>query len=206
MSRRGRFAAIAGLGLLVLVLGFVLLHSFHAHLLAYLLLAAGNAALIGGSADILAAQPSARVALSYGTVALGIVILAVGVNYLTFPQYVVRGVGVIGIGTMFGIGGLVGALTRERPITLAAWMSAILLGGIASVGVIALIVGGGFLVAPVYPQDALLALGIGATCLLTGVGGTLLVRAKAGQRFSPTTGDPDRDLGAEARQTTSGDD
>lgn len=86
MEQRGRFAAIAGLGLPILVLGFVLLHSFHAHLLVHLLLAAGNAALIGE------------------------------------------------------IGGLVGASTRKRPLTVAAWMS-----GIASVGMIALLIGTGFL-------------------------------------------------------------
>lgn len=35
-------------GLLILVLGFVLLHGFYAHLPGYFLLAAGNAGLIGG--------------------------------------------------------------------------------------------------------------------------------------------------------------
>ena len=72
------------MGLLILAFGVFLLTYMHYHERAYIFLCSGAALLIGGIAGIIAPQSKVKVAIFYGVMALAILIMTVGANYLTY--------------------------------------------------------------------------------------------------------------------------
>src|SRR5205085_11846657 len=77
------FAALSVFGAAALLLGLALIIYAHYHERAYVFLGLGTGSFIGGIAGIVVAGSKIKVALSYGVIALGVIGMIVGINYLT---------------------------------------------------------------------------------------------------------------------------
>jgi hypothetical protein len=177
------FAVITIAGVAALMLGFALIIFKAYHERAYVFLLLGAASFIGGIAGIVFAQSRLKAALSYGAIALGIMGMLVGFNYLTgsygpAPNHH-RAALVIGLSMVAILIGFAGALMIRPRSGLTALSSAILLGVVASSGVSALIVGAFYLVAFEYSGHAYAILGAGAICLVGGIASVTLIQRKA---------------------------
>ncbi len=167
------FAAITIIGVAALLLGLALIIHAHYHERAYIFLGLGAAGFIGGIAGIAVAGPKVKAALSYGVIALGMMGTIVGLNYLTnrygLAPNNTHGAIVIAASFVAILGGIVGALMAQPKGGLAAVSSVILLGVIASSGIVALIVGTIYLIVLEHPGHAYTLLGAGAVCLIGGI-------------------------------------
>lgn len=177
------FAVVTLLGVAALALGLALIVYQNYHERAYVFLGLGAASFIGGIAGIIFAQSRLKAALSYGTIALGIMGTLVGLNYLTGsygpdpnPTHaaIVLALSIVAI-----LGGIAGALTIQSGSSLTAVSSVILLGVIASSGIVALIAGAVYLLVLEYPGHAYTMLVTGAIFLIVGIASGTLVQHKA---------------------------
>lgn len=177
------FAVITVLGVAALALGLVLIVYESYHERAYVFLGLGAASFIGGIAGIVLAQAKLKAALSYGAIALGIMGTLVGLNYLTgsygpAPNYAHAAIVIAG-SVVAILGGIAGALIIQPGGGFTALSSVILLGVIASTGMVALIAGAVYLLVLEYPGHAYAMLGVGAICLTGGIACGTLVQRKA---------------------------
>jgi hypothetical protein len=121
--------------------------------------------------------------LSYGGIALGIIGIIVGLNYLTNtygpPSSPLRGGLVVAVGIVIMLAGIVAALIVQPKGGIAAFTSVIMLGVIASLGVGALLAGTVYLVVLQYHGHAYLMLGLGAVCLLAGIAWGIFTQNKS---------------------------
>ena len=165
------FAAVTVFGVAALLLGLALIIFAHYHERAYVFLGLGAAGFIGGIAGLVGAGSKVKTALSYGVVALGMVGIIVGLNYLIniygSYQNQTRGGIVIALSIVTILAGIVGALIVQPKGGIAAFSSVIMLGVVASIGIGALIVATIYLVVLQY-QGAYPLLGVGAVCLIGG--------------------------------------
>lgn len=174
------FSIITAFGVLALLFGIFLIIYMQYHERAYGFLGLGAACFIGGCAGITAASAKIKAALSYGVIALGIIGVLVGINYLTYlhsSTYQDRGQLVIALSIVVIAGGVIGALLSQ-PRGFAAISSIIMLGVIASIGVAALIVGAVFLLLLNYPSYAYPLLVAGALCLVAGLACGIFAQSK----------------------------
>ena len=182
-TQKQSFVAITVFGVLALLLGLVLIIFAHYHERAYIFLGVGAAAFIGGIAGIVEAGPKVKTALSYGGIALGIIGIIVGLNYLTNtygpPASPLRGGLVVALGITIMLVGIVAALTVQPKGGIAAFSCVIMLGVIASLGVGALLAGTVYLVVLQYHGHAYLMLGLGAVCLLAGIIWSIFAQGKS---------------------------
>src|SRR6266567_2471884 len=81
------FAVVTVFGIAALLLGLALIIFAHYHERAYVFLGLGAAGFIGGIAGIVGVGSKVKAALSYGAIALGIMAMIVGVNYLVVLRY-----------------------------------------------------------------------------------------------------------------------
>jgi len=167
------FAALTVFGVAALLLGLVLIIFAHYHERAYIFLGLGAGGFIGGIAGIVGAGSKIKAALSYGVIALGMMGMIIGLNYLTnsygsAPNQT-RGDIIIALSIVAILAGIVGALIVQSKGGMAAFSSVIMLGVIASIGIVALIVGTIYLVVLEHQGHAYLLLGTGAVCLLSGI-------------------------------------
>jgi hypothetical protein len=177
------FAVITIIGAAALLLGLVLVIYAHYHERAYIFLGLGAAGFIGGIAGIAVAGSKVKAALSYGVIALGMMGTVVGLNYLT-NRYgpapnTTFGAIVIATSSIAILCGIVGALMAQPKGGLAAVSSVILLGVIASSGIVALIVGTIYLIVLEHPGRAYILLGAGALCLIGGIASGIFAQRKA---------------------------
>jgi hypothetical protein len=183
LTQKQSFVAITAFGVLALLLGLVLIIFAHYHERAYVFLSLGAAAFIGGIAGIIEAGPRVKTALSYGGIALGIIGIIVGLNYLTNtygpPSSPLRGGLVVAVGIVIMLAGIVAALIVQPKGGIAAFTSVIMLGVIASLGVGALLAGTVYLVVLQYHGHAYLMLGLGAVCLLAGIAWGIFTQNKS---------------------------
>jgi len=166
------FAVVTVFGIAALLLGLALIIFAHYHERAYVFLGLGAAGFIGGIAGIVGVGSKVKAALSYGVIALGIMAMIVGVNYLTniygpSPNQT-HGDIVIALSIVTILAGIVGALIVQPKGGIAAFSSVIMLGVIASMGIVVLIVGTIYLVVLRY-QGAYPLLGAGTVCLIVGI-------------------------------------
>ena len=172
------------LGVAALALGLVLIVYANYHERAYVFLGLGAASFIGGIAGIVFAQARLKAALSYGAIALGIMGLLVGLNYLTgrygdeAPNHAHAAL-VLASSMVAIVGGIAGALMIQPRRALTALSSVILLGLIASSGVVALTAGAVYLLVLEYPRHAYTMLGAGVFCLIVGIASVTVVQRKA---------------------------
>lgn len=177
------FTIIIIIGSAALLLGVALIIFAHYHERAYVFLGLGAAGFIGGIAGIAVAGPKFKAALSYGVIALGMMSAVVGLNYLAnrygpAPNYT-HGAIVIAASIVAILVGIVGALMAQPRGGLAALSSVIMLGVIASSGIVALIVGAIYLIVLEHPGHAYILLGAGALCLIGGVASGIFAQRKA---------------------------
>ncbi len=165
------FVVLTVFGVAALLLGLALIIYAHYHERAYVFLGLGTGSFIGGIAGIVVAGSKIKVALSYGVIALGVIGMIVGINYLTnsygpAPNQT-RGDIVIALSIVAILAGIVEAMFSQRKGGMAAFSSVIMLGVIASIGIVALIVGTIYLV--VLEQQGHAYFLLGAMCLLSGL-------------------------------------
>lgn len=177
------FAAITVFGGAALLLGLALIVFAHYHERAYVFLGLGAGGFIGGIAGIVGAGSKIKAALSYGVIALGIMGMIVGLNYLadrygSAPNQT-RGDIVIALSLVAILGGIIVALIRQSKGGMAAFSSVIMLGVIASIGIVALTVGTIYLVVLHYQGHAYILLGAGAVCLIGGIACGIFAQSKA---------------------------
>ena len=175
-------AVVTVFGVAGLLLGLALIIFAHYHERAYVFLGLGAASFIGGIAGIVGAGSKVKTALSYGVVALGMMGIMVGLNYLTniygSYQNQIRGGIVIAVSILAILAGIVGALIVQSKGGIAAFSSLITLGVVASIGIVALIVATVYLVVLQY-QGAYPLLAVGAVCLFGGITCGIFAQNKA---------------------------
>ncbi|HVB26024.1 MAG TPA: hypothetical protein VNG51_29055 [Ktedonobacteraceae bacterium] len=174
------FLAILVVGFLILTFGVFLLTAMQYHERAYVFLCTGAACLIGGIAGIIAPQSKVKVAIFYGVMALAILIVTVGMNYLTYHnlQDHQRGYICIAGGIVVLLVGIVGAIVAQPMARWAACFSVIELGIAASIGIVAFIIGCHLLTVEGYQHQAYMALGLGTVCFIGGIASAALTQNK----------------------------
>ena len=177
------FAAITVFGVAALFLGLALIIFAHYHERAYVFLGLGAAGFIGGIVGMVGARSRVKAALSYGMIATGVMGISVGLNYLTniygsAPNQA-HGDIVIVLSSAAILAGIAGALIAQPKGSKVAFSRVIMLGGIASIGVVALVVGTVYLVVLQHPGRAYPLLGIGTACLISGLTGSIFVQSRA---------------------------
>ena len=176
------FAAITVFGVAALFLGLASIIFAHYHERAYIFLGLGTAGFIDGIVGMVGARSKVKAALSYGMIATGVMGISVGLNYLTniygaAPNQA-HGDIVIALSSVAILAGIVGALMVQPKGGIAAFSSVILLGVIASIGLVALIVGTISLVV-LHDQGAYPLLGAGAVCLVGGIAFGIFAQSRA---------------------------
>src|SRR5437762_7236902 len=176
------FTAVTAFGVAAILLGLALVIFAQYHERAYVFLGLGAAGFVGGIAGIIGAGSKVKAALSYGLIGLGMVGTIVGLNYLTNiygpPSSQTRGYIVIALSIVAILAGVVGALIVQPKKGIATFSSVIMLGVIASIGIVALIVGTIYLVVLQY-QEAYPLLGGGAVCLIGGIACGIFAQSRA---------------------------
>jgi len=167
------FATLTVFGVAALLLGLALILFAHYHERAYIFLGLGAGGFMGGIAGIVGAGSKTRTALSYGVIALGMMGIVIGVNYLTgrygtAPNQT-HGDIVIALSLVAMLAGFVGALITRPKGGMAALSSLIMLGVIAPLGIVAGTVGTIYLVVLQSQGLAYLLFGVGAVCLIGGI-------------------------------------
>jgi hypothetical protein len=168
-----KFAGITLVGAAGLLLGLALIIFAQYHERAYIFLIPGAGAFIGGIAGMIAVGRKARAASVYGLIAMGIVGMIVGLNYLIgsygpSPNQA-HGYLVITLSVLAILAGLIGGLVLQSRSGFAGLSSVIMLGVIGSIGLAALIVGTVLLAVLDYPGYAYFLLATGAICLIAGI-------------------------------------
>jgi len=179
------FAIITVVGLAALLLGLALIIFAEYHERAYIFLVLGAGGIIGGIAGMIVIGQKVRAASGYGLIAMGIVSMVVGLNYLmgsygTEPN-LARGYLVITLSVIAILAGIIVGLVVQSKTGFAGFSSVIMLGVIGSIGIAALIVGTIFLAVLDYPAYAYFLLAIGTVCLVGGI-----VCGVFAQRRAPT--------------------
>ena len=182
-KQRVAFVSITVFGVGALLLGLALIIFAHYHERAYVFLGLGAGCFIGGIAAILEARSKVKVGLSYGMIALGMMGIIIGLNYL-MSRYgpapnQTHGYMVIALSIVAILAGIAGALIAQPKGSKVAFSRVIMLGGIASIGVVALVVGTVYLVVLQHPGRAYPLLGIGTACLISGLTGSIFVQSRA---------------------------
>jgi hypothetical protein len=177
------FAAITVFGVAALLVGLALIIFARYHERAYVFLGLGAGGFIGGIAGFVGAESKVKAALSHGVIALGMVGMIVGLNYLTnsygsSPNQP-RGDIVIALSIVAILAGIAGALIAQPKGGMAAFSCMIMLGVIASIGIVALIVGTIYLVVLKYQGHAYFLLGAGTVCLIGGITCGMFAQSRA---------------------------
>ena len=183
MQKRPTFAAIAVLGVASLLLGLGLIIYVNYHERAYVFLGLGAACFIGGIAGMIEVGSRTRAALSYGVIAMGMMGIIVGLNYLAgkYGPGPNQGHGeiVIALSVIAILAGIGGALIVQPKGGFAAFASVIALGLIASAGIGALIVGIIYLLVLERSDHAYPLLGLGVICLIAGIAWGIYAQSRA---------------------------
>src|SRR2546421_7980158 len=177
------FATLTVFGVAALLLGLALILFAHYHERAYIFLGLGAGGFMGGIAGIVGAGSKTRTALSYGAIALGMMGIVIGINYLTgrygtAPNQT-HGDIVIALSLVAMLAGFVGVLIARPKGGMAALSSVIMLGVIAPLGIVAVTVGTIYLVVLQSQGRAYLLLGVGAVCLIGGIARGTFAPSKA---------------------------
>jgi hypothetical protein len=181
-KQRVAFVSLSVFGVAALLLGLALIIFAHYHERAYVFLGLGAGCFIGGIAAILEAGSKVKVALSYGMIAMGMMGIVIGLNYLVnrygpAPNQT-HGYMVIALSVVTILAGIAGALIAQPKGSKVAFSRVVMLGGIASIGVVALVVGTVYLVVLQHQGHAYPLLGIGTACLISGLTYSIFVQSR----------------------------
>jgi hypothetical protein len=182
-KQRVAFVAITVFGVAALLLGLVLIIFAHYHERAYVFLGLGAGCFIGGIAGIIEAGSKFKVALSYGVIAMGMMGIIIGLNYLMSrygpPPNQTHGYIVLAPSIVAILAGIAGALIAQPRGSMVAFSSVVMLGVIASIGVVALVVGAVYLLVLQHHGHAYPLLGVGTVCLISGLTCSIFVQNRA---------------------------
>lgn len=174
------FAIITICGAATLLLGLVLIFFAHYHERAYIFLALGAGGFIGGIAGIV--ETGRKTALSCGVIAFGMMSLVVGLNYLVDrygpPPNQTNAAIVITFGLIAILAGIIGGLMSRPRSVLATLSNLLMLGLIASLGVVVVTIGTVYLIVRQSQGHALLLLAIGAICLIIGIASGVFAQSR----------------------------
>lgn len=181
------FLAITGFGIVALLFGVFLIIFMRYHERAYVFLGLGAACFIGGIAGIVVTAPRIKAAVCYGIIALGMIGVIVGLNYLTYQYTSIqeRGYIVIAVSILAILGGIVGTLLVQPRARVAAASSALTLGVVASAGIVGLILGTIYLARLPYERPAYPLLAAGALCLVGGIACGIFAQRRAAVQRVP---------------------
>ncbi len=175
--------ALTVFGIAALLLGLVLIIFAHYHERAYVFLGLGAGAFIGGIAGIIEVGSRLKGTLGYGVLAMGMMGMIVGLNYLVSrygpPPNQSHGDIIIALSIVAILAGIVEALLAQPKGGIAAFSSVIMLGMIASLGIASLIVGTIYLVVLQSQEHAYLLLGMGVVCLIGGIASSIFAQSRA---------------------------
>jgi len=177
------FATITLFGVAALLLGLALIFFAHYHERAYVFLGLGAGGIIGGIAGIVGAASKTKTALSYGVIALGMMGFIVGLNYFAdrygpAPNHA-HGTIVIALSLVVILAGIAGVLSVQPKGGMAVLSSVIMLGIIASFGVVEMTVGMIYLVVLHSQEHAYFLLAGGAVCLIGGIACGIFAQSRA---------------------------
>ena len=163
------------LGAAALAFGLALIIFAHFHERAYIFLFVGAGGFLGGIAGMTVDGRSARAALDYGLISMGMVGMVVGLNYVT-GEYgpgpaPAHGYLVIVLSVLAVLAGLIGELVVLRKAGGTARTSVFVAGVATSIGPAVCLVGTMLLAAHEYPAYGYFLLATGAACLIGGIAG-----------------------------------
>ena len=181
------YIAITLVGIASLLLGLYLIIIVGYHERAYVFLGLGAGCVIGGIAGIIEKCAKFKVALSYGTIALGMMGLPIGINYLVDrygPPPSPSHAAIVLSGSVVAILiGIFGAWTVQPRKGIATLSSMLTLGIIGSVGIVAVTVGAIYTYVLESPRHGDMLFGVGMVCVMIGiVGGVLSQNMQSGVR------------------------
>ena len=177
------FAVITAIGAAALAFGLTLIIFAHYHERAYMFLILGAGGFMGGLAGMIVVGQKVRAAFDYGLIAIGIVGMVVGLNYL-IGEYgpkpnLAHGYLVITLSISAILVGLIVELVMLPKTGFAGFSNVIMVGVIGSIGLAALIVGTVFLAVLDYPGNGYILLALGAVCLMGGIVWVIFVQRRA---------------------------
>ncbi len=177
------FAVITVVGAAALVLGLSLIIYANYHERAYIFLDLGAGGLIGGIAGMIVVGQKTRAASGYGLIAMGMVGMVVGFNYM-ISEYgpepnLAHGYLVISLSTIAILIGVIGELIAQSKNGFAGIWSVLVLGVIGSIGIAMFIVGMLYLAVLERHMHAYVLLVLGSVCLVGGIVGAIVAQRKA---------------------------
>ena len=184
LTRNGMltYVAVTLVGIVSLLFGLYLIIIVGYHERAYIFLGLGTGCFIGGVAGVLETRERFKTALSYGLIALGMMGIAVGINYL-FGRYgpppsLSHAALVLGGSIVAILVGIVGAWIVQPQRDMAALSRVLMLGIIASVGIVAVTVGAIYTYVLDSPKHGYMLVGVGVICVVIGIVGGVLSQSK----------------------------
>lgn len=167
------YAAITIVGVASLLLGLYLIIIVGYHERAYVFLGLGTGCFIGGIAGMIETRYKFKTALSYGLIALGMMGIVVGINYLVDrygPPPSLSHAALVLSGSIVAIlVGIVGAWIGRKGIAMLS--SVLTLGIIASVGIVMVTVGVIYTYALESPKHGYMLVGVGMVGVVIGIVG-----------------------------------
>ena len=150
------------------------------HERAYVFLGLGTGCFIGGIAGIIETRVKFKTTLSYGMIALGMMGVVVGINYVVdrygpapSPTHAVL---VLSMSVAAILIGIFRAWIGQPQRRMAKLSSLLTLGIIASAGIVAVAVGVIYTYVLESPKHGYMLLGAGVVCLVIGIVGGVLSR------------------------------
>ena len=173
------YAAITIIGVLSLLSGLYLIIVVGYHERAYVFLGMGTGCFIGGIAGMIEKSAKFRAALSYGMIALGMMGIVVGINYLVDsygPPNLSHAALVLSVSVVVILTGICGAWIVQRKG--AKLLSVLMLGIIASAGIVAVTVGVIYNYVLESPKHGYMLFGVGVVCVVIGIVGGVLAQGR----------------------------
>lgn len=174
------YAAITIVGVASLLLGLYLIIIVGYHERAYVFLGFGTGCFIGGIAGVIEKHAKFKVALSYGMIALGMMGIPVGINYLVDrygpPPSLSHAVLVLSGSVVAMLIGIFGVWMVQRRRGITTLWSVLMLGIIASLGIVAMTVGVIYMYALESPRHGDMLVGVGVVCVVIGIVGRVLAQ------------------------------
>ena len=181
------YIAITLIGVLSLLLGLYLIIIVGYHERSYVFLGMGTGCFIGGIAGIIETRAKFKTALCYGMIALGMMGIPVGINYLVDrygPPPSPSHAALVLSGSIVAILiGIFGVWIMQPQKGMAKLSSLLTLGIIASIGIVAVTVGIIYKYVLESPTHGYMLSGVGVVCLIIGIVGGVFSQSRMKERW-----------------------
>ena len=181
------YVAITLIGIASLLLGLYLIIIVGYHERSYVFLGMGTGCIIGGIAGMIETRAKFKAALSYGMIALGMMGIPVGINYVVdrygpapSPTHAALVLTASIAAILIGIFGAWIVQPRRGMTTLS---SVLTLGIIASVGIVAVTVGIIYKYVLESPTHGSMLSSVGVVCLVIGIVGGVFSQGRMRERW-----------------------